>query len=166
MPELDARAEDLAQRFETAAAAFGQLVESLSEQQWRMTGRNHPTIRVGDEDEGRPVGVIAYHTANSMRNQLGWVAQMARGEQPAPPDRGANARQAVEKADVEKPEVLALLREQAPRVAAMIRGFGAAELDRRAQTIAGQMSVAETVERVVIGHVRWHQGSIEATIRD
>lgn len=164
MPELHARSEELARSFEAAAAGFEGLVQSLSAQQWRMTGRNHPTIRAGDEDEGRPVAVIAFHTANSMRNQLGWVAAMARGEQPTPPDRGANARQAVEKAGVEKAEVLALLDEMVPRVAAMIRGFGPEQMERRAQTLMGESSVAEVVERVVIGHVRWHQGSIEATI--
>lgn len=165
MPEPDARSDELARRFEAAGEDFRGLVESLTEQQWRMTGRNHPTIRVGEEDEGRPVAVIAWHVAESMGNQTRWVGAMARGEQPTPPDRGYNARQAQERAAVTRPEVLAELDRNREAVAAMIRGFTPEALARRARTMIGEQSLAEVVERVVIGHVAWHRGSIEATIR-
>jgi hypothetical protein len=51
-------------------------------------------------------------------------------------------------------------------MSAMIRGFTHDQFERRGQTFAGEKTVAEVVQQVVVGHLGWHQGSIEATIAE
>ena len=48
--------------FEAAQEELITLLESLTDEQWRMVGRNYPQ-RLNDEDEDRPIGVIAHHVA-------------------------------------------------------------------------------------------------------
>lgn len=157
------RAMALADEFEVVATGFRELVQGLTEEQWRMPGRNHPTIRRGDEDEGRPVGVIAYHTAAAMRRQSSWLPEIAAGR-PVPPAPQSNEQQAAEHAGATQDEVVQLLDGAAPAVAAAVRALTDEELDRPARLIMGEMSVGEAVKRVVIGHILWHRGSIEATV--
>ena len=157
------RGDQLAAEFELVAKGFRELVEGLTDEQWRLLGHNHPTIRGGDEDEGRPVGVIAFHTGFSMRRQTKWLREMASGEPVSQPGF-SNAQQAEEHAGTTPKEVLALIDEAAPALARLIRSLSDEELDRRAQLIMGEMSVADAIKRVAIGHVLWHRGSIEATI--
>ena len=38
--------------------------------------------------------------------------------------------------------------------------------DQERETPAGPMSVAQRLERVLIGHLKMHQGSIEAAVAD
>ena len=45
-----------------------------------------------------------------------------------------------------------------------MRALSDEELARTAQTFAGEMTASEAVERVMIGHVDWHEGSIKATL--
>src|SRR5229473_737734 len=57
------RSAGLADRFEAAQEGFIRLVESLTVEHWRMKGKNTPELRINNEDESRPVGVIAHHVA-------------------------------------------------------------------------------------------------------
>jgi hypothetical protein len=165
MPETAARSAQYAADFEAAQQDFITLVESLSDEQWGRVGKNFPQ-RVNDEDEGRPVGVIAHHVAISGPYIMERIQLMAAGKPlPAPRDfREANAEHAAEHADVGKDEVLRLLRETRPKLAESVRAIPGDQLDQSRDTPAGPMSVATRLERVLIGHIKMHQGSIEAAI--
>jgi DinB superfamily len=159
------RAARLADQFETTQGDFIRLVESLTAEQWRLTGKNHPK-RLNDEDEGRSVGVIAHHAASSGDMIMGRIQTMLEGRPLTPVSSGdANAKHAVEHSDVSREEVLRILRENGPRLAAAVRAIPDDQLDQSRDTPAGPMSIAQRVERVLIGHLQMHQGSIEAAIR-
>src|ERR1700730_519743 len=106
------RSERLAEQFEAAHENFIRVVESLSGDQWRMRGRNTPGMRINEEDEARPLGVIAHHVA------VNQVVIMARSQAvlhdaPTPPVnfKEINAKHANEYADTTKTEVVRLLQE-------------------------------------------------------
>lgn len=159
------RADEYAARFEAEQQALIDLLEPLTPEQWRRSGANHPQ-RINEEDERRPVGVIAHHVALSAPGILDRLLAVAEGR-PAPPVadfQAENARHAAEHAAVEKAEVLALLAEQRGRIVAALRGLTEDQLDRATETPAGRMTVSERIERVLIGHVAMHRGSIETAL--
>ena len=159
------RAESLAGQFETALASFTQAVESLTSDQWRMRGRNTPGMRINDEDEARPLGVIAHHVAVNLNVIMGRIQAAIRDEPAAPLNiKQANARHANEYADTTKSEVLALLRASGDQIARDLRSMTDAKLDIEKELPSGKMTVQQRIERVLIGHIQGHQGSIEATI--
>lgn len=158
------RSARLASQFEAAHEAFIRLVESLTDEQWRLTGKNHPR-RINDEDEGRPVGVIAHHVASSGDWIMNRIQLMVEGRPLPPVDfRAINAKHAKEYANVGRGAVLRSLRASGPRLAAAIRAIPDDQLDQSRNTPAGPMTIAKRVEMVLIGHFQSHQGSIEATI--
>ena len=166
MAESDrSRSAQLAERFEAAQDEFIRLVESLDDEQWHRVGRNFPQ-RVNDEDEGRTVGVIAHHVATSGPFIMERIRLMAAGS-PLPPAgdfRELNARHAAENAAVTRAEVLDVLRETKGPIAAAVRAIPDQQLDVERDTPVGPMSVAQRLERVLIGHLKMHQGSIEAAL--
>jgi hypothetical protein len=157
-----------AAEFEAAMEEFIHLVESLTDEQWLRVGRNYPQ-RLNDEDEHRTVGVIAHHVATSADGIMGRIQALVDGR-PLPPPVGSgavsnvNAQHAIEHAGVTKGDVLGLLREQQKRIAAVLRTIPDDRIDQSSDTPVGPMSVAQRIERVLIGHLRMHQGSIEAAI--
>lgn len=158
------RAADLADKFVAAQDDFIRLVESLSHDQWHLVGKNFPE-RINDEDEGRSVGVIAHHAAINGDWIMGRIRTMLDGRPLAAIDiRAINAEHAAKHADASKAEVLQILRETKPRVAEAVRSIPDDQLDIPRQTPVGPMSAAQRIERVLIGHMKGHQGSIEATI--
>jgi len=160
----DSRSALLATRFEAAHEAFTRLVESVTDEQWLMIGSNHPK-RINDEDENRPVGVIAHHAATSGDWIMNRIQTMLDGRPLPPVDfREVNAKHAVERAQVSREEVLRILRESGPRLVAAVRAIPDDELDEPRDTPVGPMSIAQRVEMVLIGHLEQHKGSIEATI--
>jgi hypothetical protein len=151
--------------FEAAQSEFIRLVESLTDEQWREVGRNYPQ-RLNDEDEQRSVGVIAHHVAVNTPWIMERIEAMLEGRPLQAVDIGLlNARHAAVHGGVTRAEVLQLLREQQPIIAAAVRAVPDEQLDQSRETPAGPMSVAQRLERVLIGHMKQHQGSIEATIR-
>lgn len=154
----------LATQFEAAHESFTKLVESVTDDQWLMVGSNHPK-RINDEDEGRSVGVIAHHAAISGDTIMKRI-QIALERRPLPPldVRGANTQHALVHAEVTRDEVLQILRESGPRLAAAVRAIPDGELDEPRDTPVGPMSIAQRVEMVLIGHLQQHRGSIEAAI--
>ena len=159
------RARRYAEEYRRSMDAFARLIESLSEEQWRRTGANYPQ-RVNDEDENRPVGVIAHHVAETAPWIFERTLALAEGR-PLPPPvsfQDSNARHAVEHAGATRQEVLDLLRAHEARIADTVGAFTDAQLEVFTETPAGRLSVADRIERVLIGHVRMHQGSIEAAI--
>jgi DinB family protein len=162
----DSRSARLAAQFEAAHGAFTRLVESLTEEQWRQIGRNHPK-RINDEDEGRPVGIIAHHAATSSDTIMNRIQLALQGQALPPIDfAAANARHAAEHPHVTAEDVLGVFRESGPRLAAAVRAIPDAKLDDSVETAAGPMTIAMRLEMVLIGHLRQHQGSIEATIAE
>ena len=89
----------------------------------------------------------------------------------ANPNPGANTdhhadthRHANEYADTTKEEVLSLLRESGSQIAKDLRAIPDEKLDMARELPSGRMTVEQRIERVLIGHIQGHQGSIEATI--
>jgi hypothetical protein len=165
MPDTsDTRSARLAEQFEAAVNDFTRMVESLTDDQWRLTGKNHPK-QMNDEDEGRTVGVIAHHAVISGDMIMERIQLMLQGRPLTPPNsREVNARHAVEHSDASREEVTRILRESGPRLAAAVRAIPDDQLDQSRDTPAGPMSILQRVEMVLIGHMQAHQGSIEAAV--
>lgn len=165
MPEPGGpRAAQYATQFEAAQQDFIRLVASLTREQWRQVGLNYPK-QFNDEDEGRPVGVIAHHAAISGPFIMDRIQGMLEGRPLSPVDmRTVNATHAEEQAGVTREQVLELLRSTQPQIAAAVRAIPDSQLDEPRDTPAGPMSVAQRLERVLIGHLATHRGSIEAAI--
>jgi DinB family protein len=158
------RAAQYADQFVAAQDEFIRLIESLTHEQWHLAGKNFPE-RINDEDEGRSVGVIAHHVAINGDWIMGRIRTMLDGRPLATIDiHAVNAEQAAEHAGVSEGEVLQILRETKPRVAEAVRSIPDDQLDIPRQTPVGPMSAAQRIERVLIGHMKIHQGSIEAAI--
>lgn len=163
-PGPNPRAQALARQFEAAQIDFIALVESLNDEQWRRVGRNFPQ-RVNDEDEHRTVGVIAHHVAVNGPWIVDRIEGMLAGRQLNPVDiRTLNARHASEKTAVSREEVLTVLRESLPDIVLRVRAIPDDQLDVARETPAGPMSVAQRLERVLIGHLKMHEGSIKSAI--
>lgn len=159
------RSQQFAQQFEAAQDDFIRLVESLSDEQWHLAGKNFPQ-RINDEDEGRPVGVIAHHVATNGDYITERIQTMLAGGPLAPINqRAVNAEHARSHSGVTRDEVLRLLRASRNRIANAVRAIPDDQLDIERSTPAGPMSAAQRVERVLIGHLKQHQGSIEGAIR-
>ncbi|HEX6349888.1 MAG TPA: DinB family protein [Candidatus Dormibacteraeota bacterium] len=161
------RSAKFAEDFEAAQDGFIRLVESLDDQKWTLVGKNYPQ-RINEEDEGRTVGVIAHHVAESGPFIIDRIEKMSRGEQlPPPGDRRAlNAEHATQHRECTRDEVVRMLRDSKPRIAAAVRAIPDDQLDQERETPVGPMSVAQRLERVLIGHIKMHQGSIEAALAD
>jgi hypothetical protein len=160
------RSERLADQFEAAHEIFIQVVEGLTNDQWRMRGKNTPGMRINDEDEARPLGVIAHHVAVNEKVIMGRI-QAVLHDAPTPPAnfKEINARHANEYADTTKAQVVSLLRDSGQQIAKDLRSIPDEKLDTaRELPSGGTMTVEQRIERVLIGHIRGHQGSIEATI--
>jgi hypothetical protein len=160
------RSERLAEQFEAAQENFIRVVESLSSDQWRMRGRNTPGMRINDEDEARPLGVIAHHVAVNLKVIMARIQAVVR-DAPTPPIdfTKVNAKHANEYADTTKDEVVSLLRESGGQISKDLRAISDEMLDTaRELPTGGTMTVQQRIERVLIGHIQGHQGSIEATI--
>jgi uncharacterized protein (TIGR03083 family) len=153
---MSQRARTLAERFEQANRELIETVERLSEDQWKTK----------TAAEGWSVGVVAHHVAAGHAGIAGLVQQIASGE-PVPPmsmemfDK-ANAEHAIQHANTTRPETLALLRQNGAAAAATVRGLGDAELGRVGGSMG--MSAARIIDRVLIGHVHDHHGSIRQAI--
>ena len=160
------RSGRLADQFEVALEGFITKVESLTSDQWRMRGKNTPGMRINDEDEARPLGVIAHHVAVNQKVIMGRI-QAVLHDAPTPPTniKEINAKHANEYADTTKAEVVTLLRNSGSQIVKDLRAIPDAKLDvERELPSGGTMTVQQRIERVLIGHIQGHQGSIEATI--
>ena len=159
------RSGRLADQFEAANENFIRAVEALTSDQWRMRGRNTPGMRINDEDEARPLGVIAHHVAVNQDVIMGRIQAVLHDAPTAPVDfKQVNAKHANEYADTTKAEVLSLMRKSGDQIAKDLRAIPDEKLDKARELPSGRMTVEQRIERVLIGHLQTHQGSIEATI--
>jgi hypothetical protein len=156
---MSARAADLAAKLESANAAVIEAVEGCSEEEWK---------RVTDS-EGWSVGVTARHIAISHLPIMGLVELVANGGELPPITmetfHTGNAQHAQEHASCTRDEVLEILRRDGPAAAEKLRGLSDEQLDRSAaMSFAGgaEMSAAQIVEGILIGHPHQHMESIKA----
>jgi hypothetical protein len=156
-------AGDLADQFIATHKEFYDLVKHATPVQWRAEGVNHPEIRRGDEDEGRPVGLIAHHVGNAYQNSLSRCRGWIRGEDSPPPTDETNKRHAAENPDPDHRETLRFLNEKSAELEAFIRGLSDRELAAIGTFVRGPTTVEEFIGRTVPFHIRWHLGSIQAT---
>ena len=157
------RANELADQFAAAHQEFYDFVKNATPGQWRAKGINHPEIKVGDEDEGRPVGLIVHHVGNGYRNNRSRCQAWIRGEDPAPPTSETNKRHAAENPDPDHQDTLRFVQDQATETAAFIRGLSDSDLAATGAFVFGPTTVDEFIGRTLPFHVRWHMGSIKAT---
>lgn len=157
------RSEDLAAAFERNNAELVECVRGLDAGQWLTPGVNSPIFQLGDEDEHRPVGIIARHVASGYARSVTAIGMVAAGQPVGPPPQGSAAGQASEHPAPDQAETVRLLEEGAAQVAAAIRGLTDEQLDRACSTFIGDTTVAVFIERAVNFHPRWHMTSIQAT---
>lgn len=157
---MSTRVEELAAQFEAANSAVIALVESCPEEQWRQPCAN----------EERTVAAVAHHVAEVNGAFAGIVAKLAAGQTYTPASsmqdvHQGNAQEAREHAAVTKAAVLEALRANGAAVARQLRSLGDAQLADTAGTFGErQLSVAQVVEWVVIGHTAEHLASLRATV--
>ena len=164
MSDETTRAARYADDYVKAHQEFIDLVGSLSDDQWAAIGKNFPD-RINDEDERRPVGVIALHVADGEVFIMQRIDHMIDGTPLRPVNfRESNAKQAVDHADVTRDEVLAMLRANQESIPPRVRAISDDLLDIEHETPAGPATIAQRLERVLIGHMKMHRGSIEAAI--
>lgn len=157
------RSEEVADRFIAAHREFLEFVKAASPEQWRARGINHPTIRVGNEDEGRPVGVIVHHVAYGyMTNRLRCLAWI-KGEDQEPPGPETNRRHASEHPNPDQRETLRFTQDQASELHAFIKGLSDTQLGAHGTFVNGSTTVEDLIGRRLPFHIRWHLGSIQAT---
>jgi len=143
---------------------FADLISSLSEEQWHLVGKNYPN-RINDEDERRSVGVIAHHVVANEEFIVDRIYLMLEGKPlPAMDFRDINARHSANHAGATRDEVLSLLRTNEDRLTPRIRSIPDDALDVVHETPAGPATIAQRLERVLIGHMQMHRGSIEAAV--
>src|ERR1700680_915764 len=117
-----ARSGRLADQFEAALENFVRVVDSLTNDQWRMRGRNTPGMRINDEDEARPLGVIAHHVAVNEEVIMGRIEAVMRDARTQRVDfKEINAKHANEYADTTKDAVVSLLRDSGREIAKHLR---------------------------------------------
>ena len=148
--------ESLAEKFEATNNELLSVVEGLSDHQWRM-----PCA-----DEGWPVGVTAHHLAESLGRVTGLVQALASGAQlPAitmDSLNEGNAEHAVRAASVTRAETAKLLSDNIAAGAAMLRGLNDSQFAGTAALPFGEMSAAQIVEGIMIGHAGMHLQGIRA----
>ncbi|HET8630214.1 MAG TPA: DinB family protein [Thermomicrobiales bacterium] len=160
MTQAQTQVGRLAAEFEAVNDALIATVERCTDEEWRRPSA----------EEGWPVGVVAHHIASVHHDFIGLVGALAAGKTRSPGSSMAdvdesNARHARDFAAVGKAETLAALRENAAALARLLRGLTDEQLERTAGVFGGHdLSVAQVLEWIVIGHAREHLASIRATL--
>lgn len=157
----------MATRAEQIAAQFGDLnkqaitlIERCTDEQWRQPSAG----------EGWTVAATAHHYAEVQQAFTGMVARLAAGDTFSPTTsmdsiHEGNAQHARDYAAAGKQETLALAHHGRDTILAHIRPLTDAQLDRVAGNFGGnELTVAQVLEYVVIGHAREHIESIRATL--
>lgn len=157
---MSERGQRLADELAELTADIEGVISGISDAQWRQPCRN----------EGRTVGVVAFHIADGYRYALAILDAAASGE-PYPgwvgrtTEHGAiiNARQAAEHAGVTRDEVLALLHANASAANVFLRNLTDEQLDASPAWAAGR-TIEDGVTSVLLGHPRGHLPNIVASL--
>jgi hypothetical protein len=154
------RAEEYAARFEAINNEVIGLVTECTDEQWRQ-----PCV-----NEERPVGVVAHHIG-TVHSDFIWIVERVASGQTFSPNASmdvvheSNAQHAREHAEVGKQETLDALRTNGAALARSIRSLRDEQIDQIAGTFGGnELTVAQVLEYIVLGHAAEHLGSIRSTI--
>jgi hypothetical protein len=145
-------------QFEAVNADLVALVEGCTDEQWRRRC----------EDEGRTIGVVAYHVSATNEAFARMLGALASGQSYSPKSSMAdihqhNAQQARDNADVGKPGVLDGLRRNGAAIVETLRGLGDEQLDKVAGVFGGnELTIEQVIAYVIVGHTREHRDSIRA----
>jgi uncharacterized damage-inducible protein DinB len=150
-----AQAAALAEQFQHANSEFLDLVEGLSDEQWRS-----PTA-----GEGWAIGTVAHHVALSHAS-IARVVQLVATGQPLPPltmDRinEGNAQHAAQNPNPDRQETLELARSGGATATDVVRGLSDAQLAQTGHLLGRDWTAGEFAAAVLIGHVRGHTDSIK-----
>jgi hypothetical protein len=156
---MSARAQALAGQFSDTLAEIAALIESVPDDLW--------TAPLSDED--RPISVVAYHIAEAIGFELRLLQAAAQGEDsPVTWDdiHAANASDALANVGVSREQALMLLRQNGALATAAVVALSDEQLDRVVNVpfLGGQVSVAQIVEWLLIGHLRWHEPGIRGAL--
>lgn len=148
------RASALAARLGEAAAALIRLVESVDAERWRLVP-SPGTWSIGKEAE-HVAEAAAYHQ---------WIVRRTIGAKA--PSRRPPIERAHMTTDVSPREAVELIRQRTGEGARLLADLTDAQLalPTRPPRAQGQV-LAETIERVLIGHYDTHRAEIEAKLRD
>ncbi len=166
---MGARADALVERFHESNNAVSAFVERCDEDLWR----------VPVHDDGRPVNVVAHHIAEGRIVYPALLPSLLAGERLAgilvgtdgDPDaawaaaHAYNAAHAAARHACTREEVLAALHEHGTVLGALIAGLADADLDRAVAFPYSPVPVSgqQLIERLPIGHPRFHLVGLEAT---
>jgi uncharacterized damage-inducible protein DinB len=150
------QARDLAERFEAANEELVGVLERLPDTSWHLVC----------PDEGWPVGVTAHHVAVAYPAHMR-IFQAIAGGTPTRAMRWSdldeiNARHAERYAGCGRRETIELLARGAESVARFLRELTEEQLERRGSFIDDlpELTVAQWIELVLIGHVHMHLAGI------
>lgn len=160
------RSEELASRFERTCHEFADYLEGLTAEQWQTRAVNSPDVTRG-EDEHRPVAVVAHHVGDAIPLMTELARRLSAAEAPPPitfadVDAG-NVKHAAANPHPDQASTIELIRDNATDAAAQLRELAEETLERSGETYVGRLSCEQFIRRALIGHVRWHEGSIRAT---
>jgi len=157
---MTARAEQLAALFVAVNDEVIAAVTGCTDAQWRQPCAS----------EDWSVGVVAHHIAVVHRDFVGLLEALTAGKTRSPGSsmeavHQSNAQHARDYATAGKPETLDALRTNGAAIVQLLRGLRDEQLDRTAGVFGEhEMSVAQVVQWVVIGHAGEHLASLHATI--
>ena len=153
---MGSKSDQLASQFEEANNGLLSLISGLSDEQWTKTC----------PDEGWSIGVTAHHVAESLGTLTGLVQGVAAGAAVPPITmdglNAGNAEHAARAAGVTRDETATLLRDNIKSAASAIRGLSDDQLDKTATLPMGELTAAQIVEMIMIGHTQMHIGGIKA----
>jgi len=154
------RAADYAARFRTVNDDAIATVSSCTDEQWQL-----PSVA-----EGWTVAALAHHIAEVNGAFAGIVRKLAGGDSYTPSVsmeaiHENNAKHAKEYAEADRAETLDLLRTNGTAIVDTLSVIAETDWDRVAGVFGGhELTIAQVIEYVVIGHTAEHLGSIQATL--
>jgi hypothetical protein len=156
---MSERARELAMGFDRVAEEFAGEIEGISDDQWRLDC----------VEEGRTVAALAHHVAWAYEVEIDAFAAIAEGRAPRTMTREAlneaNAEHGQRFVDCDKVETVELLRRNAAKASAIVRGLTDEQLERRGAYVGEHIaSVDWWIERILIGHPGMHLPAIRATV--
>ncbi|TAK64056.1 MAG: DinB family protein [Dehalococcoidia bacterium] len=152
--------EQLVARFAAVNDEAIALVEARTDAQWRATAAA----------EGWSAAVVAHHIAVVHDEFMPLVRAFAGGETFSPGSSMSdvdriNAEHARDFADVSQPETIEALRTNGAALAELLLAITDDGLGRTAGAYGGrEMTVAQVVEWIIIGHAQEHLASLRATV--
>jgi hypothetical protein len=160
MSTATTRTAQFVAQFEAVNADLIAAVEDCTDEQWRRRC----------EDEGRTIGVVAYHVSATNEAFAGMLGALASGQTFSPKSSMAevhqhNVQQARDHAAVGKTDVLVGLRQNGAAIAQTLRSLSDEQLDKVAGVFGGnELTIEQVIAYIIVGHTREHRDSIRAGI--